>query len=49
MLKKDLEYSIILIGARYEGEWKNDKEVGHGIEYNPDYSKYEGELRDDIP
>ena len=32
---------IILGGSKYEGEWKNDLQNGHGVETWPDGAKYE--------
>jgi hypothetical protein len=33
-------------GARYEGNWVNDKQNGHGVEVWPDNARYEGEYLD---
>jgi hypothetical protein len=29
-------------GAKYEGDWRDDKQDGHGVETWPDGARYEG-------
>ena len=35
-------------GSKYDGEWKDDKRNGKGINSYPDESIYDGEWKDDL-
>ena len=46
--KKEKAFIIIIIGNRYEGEWKNDDTHGKGIYYYSNGSREMGDYADGI-
>ena len=44
----ELEYIIIQMEIKYEGEWKNNRSDGYGIYYFSNGDKYEGEWKNGI-